>query len=254
MKEVKKQEIMMLVDLIKEQTGQILSYKNTVPQIEIDILKEKLRKLYDEVNYINFISGEENSTVAAEAEMSSDVDEEARELIEIAEKQFEEKESREESAAAPLLFDESEDEKQEEEPVRKAEDDDESPVKKDDNIPLKEKAEEEENKEPQEETKEKTSLYQYTNERSSEKTLGENLLAGKIESLKKAISINDKFQIRNELFNGKASHYSKSIETLDSLESYEQAEEYLSQLASEYEWEPENEALEIFLGYIKRRY
>ncbi|MBL0340665.1 MAG: hypothetical protein IPP71_06935 [Bacteroidetes bacterium] len=55
-KEVIQQEISDLLEVVKEQQEMVLSYKEVIPQIEIDMLMANIRKLYEQLNKLNKIN------------------------------------------------------------------------------------------------------------------------------------------------------------------------------------------------------
>lgn len=82
-----------------------------------------------------------------------------------------------------------------------------------------------------------------------------DVLKGKaIESLRKAIGINDKFQFINELFEGNMAHYNRTIEAIDLAGNKAFAMEIVNNLKSELQWDIEENSYVQFLNYISRRY
>lgn len=76
----------------------------------------------------------------------------------------------------------------------------------------------------------------------------------KINSLKGAFGLNDRLQMINELFDGDASEFQVSIETLDNLPSFEQAKTKLNEIAAQHQWEPDHLLVGDFVKMIQRRY
>jgi len=250
MKDFKKQEIRNLLETLNEQVEQLLNYEQMVPQIEIDIVKGNLQKLYDEINYINLTTEEKTVDVSSGKDyvepeaVAEEVDKEAEELIDIAEEEFDDSNKETETASevsvpekkSSPVFEipdkqEPEEHQAEPEPV-KQETKKSEPVKQDEN----------------------KSVHQIAAEKSSEKTLGENISTNAISSLKKYISINDKFQFANELFDGKMRIYNEKIAALDSLTSFDDASKMIESLIKEYDWDTESEIFRQFFGYIQRRF
>lgn len=60
-------------------------------------------------------------------------------------------------------------------------------------------------------------------------------------------SLNDHYLYIRELFGGNANAYNSAMNTLATLENYEEAEEYF---IDEYDWDMENETVESFLANI----
>ena len=97
-------------------------------------------------------------------------------------------------------------------------------------------------------------------------TLGEKLqqeedhsLAAKLQhsavkDLRKAIGINEKFLLVNELFGGSMEKYNKSIENLNDLKTLNGALIYLNELRIELQWNSNNEAYKKLLELVHRKY
>ncbi|MBN2745129.1 MAG: hypothetical protein JXR34_00245 [Bacteroidales bacterium] len=90
--------------------------------------------------------------------------------------------------------------------------------------------------------------------KTPDRTLGENLLSKPIDSLKRNIGINDKFQFINELFHGKMKIYSEKITQIDELSSLDDALKIVAELLEELNWDEESTVYMQFLTYIKRRF
>ncbi|WP_375417925.1 hypothetical protein [uncultured Hymenobacter sp.] len=79
--------------------------------------------------------------------------------------------------------------------------------------------------------------------------------APKVESLREAISINQRFSFINELFNGENMEYHAAIQHLDSLADYDQARLYITQnLAQRYDWSRKDEHVAKLLKLIDRKF
>ncbi len=77
----------------------------------------------------------------------------------------------------------------------------------------------------------------------------------KIDSLKNAISINQRFSFINELFEGDNLTYYQAIQTLDAMPEPEQAKLYVTQdLASKYDWGKKQEHVHKLLRLIDRKF
>lgn len=72
-----------------------------------------------------------------------------------------------------------------------------------------------------------------------------------IDDLKKGIGINDRFYFQRELFNGNAELLNQTLEQLNQLENFESAETFL---ATNFNWENNNEAVKAFRELVRRRY
>jgi hypothetical protein len=79
--------------------------------------------------------------------------------------------------------------------------------------------------------------------------------APKVETLREAISINQRFSFINELFNGENMEYHAAIQHLDTLPDAESAKRYVSQqLASKHDWTRKDEHVNKLLKLIDRKF
>lgn len=79
--------------------------------------------------------------------------------------------------------------------------------------------------------------------------------APKVESLREAISINQRFSFINELFNGENMEYHAAIQHLDTLPSAELAKRYVTEdLADKYQWVRKDEHIGKLLKLIERKF
>ena len=77
----------------------------------------------------------------------------------------------------------------------------------------------------------------------------------KVETLREAISINQRFSFINELFNGENMDYHAAIQHLDSLPTAEQACSYVAaDLGSRYDWSRKEEHVNKLLKLIERKF
>lgn len=75
----------------------------------------------------------------------------------------------------------------------------------------------------------------------------------KVESLKKAIGINEKFFFINELFDGNLNDYNETIDSLDKMESIEACFAFLEELSQKNDWQGNAEAVEQLKQFIERK-
>ena len=79
--------------------------------------------------------------------------------------------------------------------------------------------------------------------------------APKVETLREAISINQRFSFINELFNGENMEYHAAVQHLDSLIDPEQARQYVTQnLAQRYDWSRKEEHVAKLLKLVERKF
>ncbi|MEJ6775803.1 MAG: hypothetical protein QNK85_00590 [Crocinitomicaceae bacterium] len=76
----------------------------------------------------------------------------------------------------------------------------------------------------------------------------------KLETLVGAFSLNQKLRYINELFDGSSESFSYAIKSLDAKPTMDEAKEIISSLASEHEWDTEEESVIEFMAVLNRRY
>ena len=122
--------------------------------------------------------------------------------------------------------------------------------------------EEEESQQPEEDS----GIRVFTRAKDESYTLGDRLeqtednsLAARLQrkpvaDLISAIGINDKFLFLNELFNGSMEKYNKSIRSLNSFSTLSGAKTYMSELQIEFQWNCESDAYKKLADLIERRF
>ena len=278
MSQIKKEYSLELISIIKEQTETLLAYEHKVPQIEIDIVKDNLKKLYEIVDGMNKTSAiQENYPLQEQL-----IDDEINNLIDEAESQFikedglpsendlliEQEKAFEEQNTIDLIEPEIPDEEtitkvhedilnQVEEAVEEiiAQSKPEIPSQ---NTPT-------ELPIPTEETgNEKRTIHVLDvdpeDEEDENEAVSDDAMVNKsinlkaIKSLKNGIGINDKFMIINDLFEGHAKSYNKAILTIDSAPDRKQALYILADLKAENFWENNDFAFKQLKTYVERRF
>jgi len=73
----------------------------------------------------------------------------------------------------------------------------------------------------------------------------------KIDDIKKAISIGDRFRFQRELFNGNGEDMNKTLHYINQLASYDEAMAFLK---TKYKWDKDNESAEDFSQIVKRKF
>ena len=87
-----------------------------------------------------------------------------------------------------------------------------------------------------------------------EKTLAENFGRNTLRSLKAAIGINDKFYFVNDLFHGVLKDYNECIGALDAAASVSEAEGVLNKIQDKFQWHQEDEAYIKLKDFVYRKY
>ncbi|MBD2752096.1 hypothetical protein [Spirosoma validum] len=86
-------------------------------------------------------------------------------------------------------------------------------------------------------------------------TVAETFHRAPIESIARSISLNQKFRFINQLFNGNASAYNQAVEEIDTLQSYGEALDLISdQYASQYLWDMDSDEVSELVEILKRRF
>jgi hypothetical protein len=87
-----------------------------------------------------------------------------------------------------------------------------------------------------------------------DKTLGPKIPSDRIENLKAAISINEKFMFINELFDGNLREYNETIETLNGFKTLDQAADFLDLMRKKNFWNTGSNAFKKLKELVERRF
>ncbi|MBP7849500.1 MAG: hypothetical protein KA053_04430 [Lentimicrobiaceae bacterium] len=85
-------------------------------------------------------------------------------------------------------------------------------------------------------------------------TLADKLQQNRIQDIKSALGINERFLFINTLFKGDQPAFEEAVANLNGFAAYPEAAIFLKHLASRYEWDEESEACQKLQLIIKRRY
>ena len=86
-----------------------------------------------------------------------------------------------------------------------------------------------------------------------QETVAKKLSSQPIEDLKRAITLNQRFQFSRELFQGSSQEYEIAIDQLNN-GSREQAMSYLDGLSTKYAWDTESSIASDFIDLVTRRH
>ena len=89
---------------------------------------------------------------------------------------------------------------------------------------------------------------------SREKSLGPKVPSERIENLKTAITINEKFMFINELFDGNLREYNETIETLNGFKTLDQAADFLDLMRKKNFWNTGSNAFKKLKELVERRF
>ena len=90
--------------------------------------------------------------------------------------------------------------------------------------------------------------------KSVDNSVNASFNGAKIETLVGAFGLNQKLRYINELFDGSSESFSDAIKSLDAKSTMNEAKDIVSALASEHEWDTEEESVVEFMTVLNRRY
>lgn len=86
-------------------------------------------------------------------------------------------------------------------------------------------------------------------------TLGDKVSRSKLNDIKKAIGINERFLYANELFGGDMTAFKQAVEELNHVDTEDDANRLLNEeLAEKYHWNEEDETVIAFKSLVSRRF
>lgn len=291
-KNIIKEEIIELLEVLIEQSEVISGYNGQIPQIEVDIVLSNIRELYDKYKVLEKLNKPQTQVAPEHIVMPvaevSPVKEVKTEIIQPIEKSAVPEETNEDleyKAFEKAMLAES---------MSKAADFYEIPVAEEKEIKPKGKPivaapsifddsiSTEEHKETVEEpvvtdkkskTKKSTvDLFsahstvadKFKDEKKSindklfgahtDKSIAAKLQKNPIKDLKASIGINEKFKFINELFEGNLQKYNDGITKLNSFQNSEEANSLLLSLKDEFSWNEDSEAFQELNDMVIRRY
>ena len=220
-------EIESLLNKMSNQVNFLIRKEMTMNQLDIDLLMENTRKLYDTICSVELGVRSEELGVEGNTDFDSDTDSDIDtdfdtdlELID---------------SSTDELIDSDTDSAPEPEPEPEPEEED-------------------------------SGIRTYRIVRENAPTLGDllektedNSLAARLQrkpvsDLISAIGINDKFLFLNELFGGSMEKYNKSIRSLNSFSTLLGAKTYMSELQIEFQWDCSSDAYKKLADLVERRF
>lgn len=91
-------------------------------------------------------------------------------------------------------------------------------------------------------------------EGKNEVSVADKMQKNKIQGLKSAIGINEKFFFINELFEGNMKDYNEAIDKLEDCESFDLAGDVLSSVSHERNWVTDSDAYIQLQGFVERKF
>ena len=266
-----------ILEDIQEIENYTVDFKNAraIPKIEMDILTEKVRHLYDELLQIDRNYPYEAPATQSEG-ISFDYQSEDQPEKQVKQKQEPAKKKH------PSSGEPAENEKRDQEETRKEKEKEEEPNKE-----TSQKQEKEEKKttfqeedassriqyedQSVEESKTvnrpenedipeiladrfyntKTSMHDSLARKQSQNNISSKIQAKPIQDLNKAIGLNDRFLFIRELFNGNKDVYYEAIQIINEMPSYEEAEQYIRE---RFNWDEEQPEVIRFMDLVRRRF
>lgn len=242
-KKLLKEIIKQVLDAINEEQAILWKYEDQIPQIEVDLIMENIRKLYDNFHLLN----KENQKAAPSSEVNINIGftkktttqpigPEAEDVIEPIHQIPDE---------IVLQVETIEEKPAEAEPIK------EMPDSQSSSFDL--------FSEGEMMVADKYKTPENTVHDNGSKEVDNDSIAAKIQhtpinDLKAYIGINDRFIFINELFHGNMNAYSKAIDDLNSCENSEGAIEYLGELKKQNNMIEELDSFKRLHDFVQRKY
>jgi hypothetical protein len=280
-------EIDLITESIRMHVKRLKSEDYKVHKMDMDILIEKTKQLYDQLIHLDGITipFETSMAEATEGEMDVKITEQLIEEEVVVEKKIDESMKEEipqgmmdpEEQEVETVIQSTEKEvfiEEIQEPVDPEEQEVETVMHQEETLTEmhdeiletveEKKAEKDQEIAPEEKKETKSTIDLFST--SAEPSLGERLksdsqitIADKIKKeyineLREAIGINEKFLFINELFNGDMARYNKIIDELDALKTMEGVNTYMLELKIQSQWKDDNQALIKLTELLNRKF
>ena len=218
--EQRMKEILNQVAEIGQRLGQTKE-DTPVPSIEVDLILEKIRQLYDNVRNLNSYSPDSSQTPPVEKQ----------------EIHHPEKETIVAPATEPVA-------QPSQEPVTES-----VPEQAPESVPGKTK------QEPKILADKYTGGQKYINEtltqNGNKQDITSKLQSKPIKDIKSSLGINDRFTLIKELFNGDKDSFENTMGILDDAGNFNEAFNYIN---TSFEWDMEDEAVQMLLDLVRRKF
>lgn len=237
-----RKEIAELIDSIKEHSDSIGTRKR-IPQLELELILSKIKKLYEKSIIFNYVN---QHHLEEWEEQEEPLIPQALEEVRKHDENTEEKPQNAIKAPEELLIT-----VQVEEKTQKIEE-----VKIEDQkieVNTQEKVALEVNTKITELGK--LSLNDKLSKQVADVSLLSKLRKKPIEDLVKSIGINERYLFTKELFKGNAEAFMQHVKAINSVNSYEEAQQYLEkEVIPHFNWDVNNPAVNEFLDLVQRRF
>ncbi len=249
-KEIIKDELRWLLEAINEQFEAIRKYDTKIPQIEFDILMENVRKMYESMRVLERLNDvvPVDLRTGGRAEMRNEASDGTRSMAGISAKTT--------GTGVTIRFDKPAG------PDSEKEDPPAAPVVPAD-LPFKPVSREIKKEAPVKRVQKPETMDLFAVEEPTfniklkearNKTFEPKIPAQRIDNLKTAITINDKFMFINELFEGNLREYNETIETLNGFRTLGQAGEFLDLVKRKNFWDTGSVAFTKLKELVERRF
>jgi len=235
-KKIIRDELQYLLEAINEQFGIIKEVEGKIPRIEFDILMDNIRKFYEDMRMLQRME-EPTTTVEKKTKTTDPVPVKTRVTP---------PSPPEPSHDVTVRF-----EKPESEPGQQPS----SRVTNPETLRKEPPAPARKQSKPQEPDlfAEEEPVFNIRLKEAREKSLGPKP-APPSESLKGSITINDKFMLINDLFDGNLKEYNETIETLSGFKTLYQASEFLELMVKKNFWDTGSTAFQKLKTLLERRF
>lgn len=263
--ELIKQQIAQLLETLQEEYQLIKTNEGKIPQIELDLVLNNTRNLYEALLQLNKINNVETIIQKAEPIVEEKKIEEPK-IVEVKTPEpvkaeiIAEMESRHDEVKAaiePVITEKIE------EVVEKI------------SAPVEQKIVEERTKEISKISKSfsksgnlfeeaaviadkfegKQTIHDKISKSKEDKSWHEKLKSQPVTDLKKSIGINEKFKFVNELFDGHLQDYNESIDFLNNCKNIEEAQNFIdTSLSQKFNWEKDSAVYNSLLTLIQRKF
>lgn len=252
------QQIDLLLNALTEQHAQFRPGKDTIPQMELDLLLQNTRQLYEAILMLHH-----NNALSSLDEVKAAVMQRILAEKRMIERKTDEVKTEVQKVAEPLQVEI----KQETNHVKMEE----VIAKAGDSLPSGENGEKkvkpkklsggvnatlfEDAPSLADNFEDEETLHEHIASKTSGTTLADHLHRKPVQDLKAAIGINEKFLFINQLFDGNLQDYSEAIEKLNASADLTSAKQFVTaELAGRFNWTNNNEHVKSFLDLVERRF
>lgn len=237
-----RKEIAELIDSIKEHSDSIGTRKR-IPQLELELILSKIKKLYEKSIIFNYIN---QHHIEEWEEQEEPLIPQALEEVKVPKENSEEKNEAIAKAPEELLISvqvEGRTVKNDDAKIQ----DQEIEINTQENVAL------------QVNTKISELGQLSLNDKLSKQVVDVSLLSKlrkkPIQDLVKSIGINERYLFTKELFKGNSEAFMLHVKAINSVKSYEEAQQYLEkEVIPHFNWDVNNPAVSEFLDLVQRRF